>query len=117
MCVASKYINYILLVCFFGAMLSQSLANTTTELYTHHNGKNYQTHPEQILLLGSELLAEDPEWGDEKDELYHPFVICNLLYYYLNSTYLSINSKGIITSNHDLSEPSPAYIIHGVFRV
>lgn len=116
--VASKYLNYILLVCFFGTWVSQSFAKSTTEHFSHHDGRCYQTSPEHIVLLGDELLAEDSEWEDEQDEHCNHFIICNLFYVYLNGI-LNTNSNpiGIIPSNQLLIEPTPPYIRYGAFRI
>ncbi len=116
--VASKYINYILLVCFFGTWVSQSLAKSSTESFSHHSDKCYQSAPEQILLVGTELLAEDPEWEDERDELTNQLITCNLFYSYLHkSSCLASDVNGFVTINHKFIDLSPAYILLGNFRV
>lgn len=116
--VASKYINYILLVCFFATLVSQSFAKSSTESFSSRNEKSYHSIHDNILLIGGEILAEDPEWEDEQDELCNHFIICNLFYSSLNKSHiLSLNPIGVEQYNTNLIELSPAYIMHGVFRI
>jgi len=116
--VASKYINFILLVCFFATLVSQAFAKSTIESFSSRNEKSYHSIHDNILLIGDEILAEDPEWEDEQDELCNHFIICNLFYSSLNkSLILSVNPIGVEKYNTNLIELSPACIMYGVFRI
>lgn len=116
--VAYKYINYILLLCFFGTWISQSYAVGTSESVPTHAGKCYQNVPEHLVFMGGEFLAEDPEWEDEQDAFSNHFLFCDLLgLFSFRGNSHDVISEGLAVYYKSLIKASPAYIMHGVFRV